>query len=170
MPPRIRRRRKKQAVILNEVLKSSFSKMGLNSVLNLSAIRRAWRDIAGTNVAQNSWPDSYRDKCLHLTVSNSTWMNELTFLKQEIMENLNKKFPDLVFNDIKFKIGKLKSGKQFRKSPHAGKLKRGLNNEETAFIEDCLKDIHDGEMKEILTDMMARNIKINTEKKKKKDG
>ncbi len=160
-----RRRNKKhksRPTAVGNVLQSKLTSLGLSSAVNLSAIRKAWRNVAGAKVAGNAWPNAYRDQTLHLTVANSIWMNELTFLKGQMIENLQNAFPNLIFNDIRFKIGKVKPFRKYDKNPHAKKLKRSLTADETAFVESCVEDVPGEELKELLTDLITRNLKIRS--------
>jgi predicted nucleic acid-binding Zn ribbon protein len=165
-----RSRKKKSApepAALNEVLSAAFKTLGLRSVVTLHKIKKDWEKVAGPHVARRTRPDAYRDKTLYLVVSDHTWMNELTFLKAELLNNLRQKCADIEFKDIHFKVGKLSTFRRSKTSPRLKKLKRALTLEESEFIDECLKDINDEELKEILTDTISRQLKLGLGGKKR---
>lgn len=146
---------------LNEVLGAAFKTLGLKSVVTVHQIRKDWEKVAGPHIARRTRPDAYRDKTLHLVVTDHTWMNELTFFKAELLDNLRQKFTDIEFKDIQFKVGKLSTFRRSKTSPRLKKLKRALTPEEAEFIDECVKDIADEELKEILIDTISRQLKLD---------
>lgn len=64
-----------------------------------------WPDAVGAAIAEHAKPLSFRDGCLIVSVANSTWMQHLQFLKEEIRERLNQAHGTAIVEDIRFKIG-----------------------------------------------------------------
>ena len=56
-----------------------------------------WGDIVGEDLAKRTFPRSLRAGTLLVAVGSSTWMQELTYLKGKIMDNLAEEVgPDVV--------------------------------------------------------------------------
>jgi hypothetical protein len=61
------------------VLAGLARRLGLESKLLESRLRRNWVSIVGEPIASNTWPDQIRYKKLYLLVHNSVWLHQLTF-------------------------------------------------------------------------------------------
>jgi len=70
----------------------------------LSEIKLLWHAI-GEDVDKNSKPVSIKNKILIVNVSSSPWMQQLQFIKYDIIEFINCNFGKKVILDIRFKIG-----------------------------------------------------------------
>lgn len=70
-------------------------------------IWRVWKEVVGETYAENSQPSKIRKKQLTVTVSNSIWLQELTFFKETILENINKKLGRKAVNGINIRVGSL---------------------------------------------------------------
>jgi hypothetical protein len=66
---------------------------------------RLWKKAVGEVFARQSCPSSIVRDVLQVTVSNSIWLQELHFMKGEIMERLRAALPDTTLSDIRFRVG-----------------------------------------------------------------
>lgn len=66
-----------------------------------------WPDAVGAEIAKHAKPLSFRDGALIVSVANSSWMQHLQYLKEEIRERLNLAHGTEIVKDIRFKIGVL---------------------------------------------------------------
>lgn len=83
-----------------------------------------WDEVVGEQVASAAQPEFIRDGKLFVTAKSSVWANELTFLKQGIIEKLNRRAGGNVVKEIIFKSGRFPSKK--RESPDETALKPDL--------------------------------------------
>ena len=89
---------KKVANIIDRVMKN----LGLSRRYNEQKSILFWDDIVGERISKKAKPLYARDGKLVVEVENSTWMNELQFLRMEILEKLNKKLGRWTIVDIYF--------------------------------------------------------------------
>ncbi len=68
-------------------------------------IWRVWKEVVGQTYAENAQPSKIRKKQLTVTVSDPIWMQELTFYKETILENINRKLGRKAVNGIKIVVG-----------------------------------------------------------------
>ena len=68
-------------------------------------IWRVWKEVVGETYAENSQPSKIRKKQLTVTVSNSIWLQELTFYKETILEKLNLKLGRKAVDKINIRVG-----------------------------------------------------------------
>ena len=71
----------------------------------LSQIWDLWEGVVGEVIAENARPAAFKGKLLLVHVISSPWLQELRFLKEDIIEKLNKAFGRELVKEIKFKIG-----------------------------------------------------------------
>ncbi len=68
---------------------------------------QAWETALGSPIADNARPFAVKGSLLLVHVSSSAWMHQLRFLKQDLLDALNRALGDGRIADIKFKIGPL---------------------------------------------------------------
>jgi predicted nucleic acid-binding Zn ribbon protein len=66
-----------------------------------------WDRVVGETLARNAQPAAFKQRILMVHVSSSVWMQELHFMKKELIVKLNQAAGDRVVEDIQFKIGML---------------------------------------------------------------
>jgi hypothetical protein len=49
-----------------------------------------WEDIVGPRIAARSWPDGLREGELWVRVANQAWLQELSFLREQIVHRANE--------------------------------------------------------------------------------
>lgn len=67
-------------------------------------LQKKWPEIVGNSIAEHSKVLFLKNKCLHIGVENSTWLSELTLMKDALCEKIAKTKSDNSITDLKFKI------------------------------------------------------------------
>jgi hypothetical protein len=94
---------------LSSVLEGLARRLGLESKLLESRLRRDWVSIVGEPIASNTWPDQVRYKKLYLLVHNSVWLHQLTFLKPTLLHKLNAVAGGELLTEIVLRVGEIPS-------------------------------------------------------------
>jgi len=94
---------------LSCILEGLARRLGLESKLLESRLRRNWVSIVGEPIASNTWPDQIRYKKLYLLVHNSVWLHQLTFLKPTLLHNLSGVAGGELVTDIVLRVGEIPS-------------------------------------------------------------
>ena len=94
---------------LSCILEGLARRLGLESKLLESRLRRNWVSIVGEPIASNTWPDQIRYKKLYLLVHNSVWLHQLTFLKPTLLHKLNTVAGGELVTDIVLRVGEIPS-------------------------------------------------------------
>ncbi|MBW2709318.1 MAG: DUF721 domain-containing protein [Deltaproteobacteria bacterium] len=68
-------------------------------------IWRVWKEVVGRTYAENAQPSKIRKKQLTVTVTDSVWLQELTFYKETILEKLNRKLGRKAVDSIEIRVG-----------------------------------------------------------------
>lgn len=92
---------------LSSILEGLARRLGLESKLLESRLRRDWVSIVGEPIASNTWPDQIRYKKLYLLVHNSVWLHQLTFLKPTLLQKLNTVVRGDLVTDIVLRVGEI---------------------------------------------------------------
>ena len=92
---------------VSSVLEGLARRLGLESMLLESRLRRDWISIVGEPIASNTWPDQIRYKKLYLLVHNSVWLHQLTFLKPSLLHKLNAVTGGELVADIVLRVGEI---------------------------------------------------------------
>jgi len=104
---------------LSSILEGLARRLGLESKLLESRLRRNWVSIVGEPTASNTWPDQIRYKKLYLLVHNSVWLHQLTFLKPTLIHKLNTVAGGELVSDIVLRVGEIPSGVVVSATPPA---------------------------------------------------
>ncbi|WDN89730.1 hypothetical protein BuS5_02698 [Desulfosarcina sp. BuS5] len=86
---------------INEVLFSCRSEIE-NGIFEIWDM---WANLVGEVIAKDSKPAAFRKKILIVHVSDSAWIQQLQFLKKDIIKSINDFFGKRLVEDINFRIG-----------------------------------------------------------------
>ena len=91
------------------ILSGLSKRLGLESRLVELRLQHQWSDIVGEPMASHTWPSNIRFKKLYLTVRNSVWLQQLTFLKPALLTKLQADVDPELVTDIVGRVGELPS-------------------------------------------------------------
>lgn len=78
--------------------------IGLNKHLQVLECQKVWSDTVGESVSRETSVVSIKDKTLLVSVSSSVWLNELMFMKRDIIVKLKRHDVMKEFKDIRFML------------------------------------------------------------------
>jgi predicted nucleic acid-binding Zn ribbon protein len=90
---------------LGTILQQAIEASRIDVDLEAYRLWQQWKDIVGPEIAENTRPEAIKGKLLLVNVSGAPWIQELQFLKPELIEKLNETLGKEVVGDIRFKIG-----------------------------------------------------------------
>lgn len=121
-----------------------------------------WDAAVGEQIAAKAQPASFRDGTLTVVVASAPWMQQLSFLKTQLMEKINERLGGEVVREIY-----LKAGKPHPLSRQAGPRKnqeRRLTEEETRRIVEQAASVNDPELREAITRILKRDMQTRSGK------
>jgi len=92
-------------VHLGTILQQAIQASRIDVDLGAYRLWQQWEDMVGPTIAENTRPEAIKGKLLLVNVSSAPWMQQLQFLKPELIEKLNETLGKKVVGDIRFKIG-----------------------------------------------------------------
>ncbi len=106
MPSSGRSGRRRGRVSAGDVLAGLLGQHGIARELREHRILARWRDIVGETLAQRTWPDGLERGILWVRVKNSSWLHQLSFLRDDLVARLGRELgdPPLV-REIRFHVG-----------------------------------------------------------------
>lgn len=124
----------------------------------------------GPQIAARTSPGKIRHGVLSVTVSSSVWLQELQFMKQDILERLNQQTTKESITDIRFSIGVPASPPLQKPADQPIDLsEHHLKEADRKIIEKSLKCLSDSELKDILKRVMTKAMIRNTINGNRKD-
>ncbi len=92
---------------VNDVLERVLNSLNLGLKVKQYRILDVWKSVVGDAIARLTKPQHIRAMVLWVAVTNSTWMQQLEFMKRQIVERLNEHIGEKVISDIRFRIGEI---------------------------------------------------------------
>ncbi len=63
-----------------------------------------WAEVVGPTISQNAEPVGFQRGVLYVWVRNSTWMQQMIFMRDHIKNTINEKFENNFVKTIKFTL------------------------------------------------------------------
>lgn len=138
------------------ILSGLSKRLGLESRLVELRLQHRWRDIVGEPMASHTWPAQIRFKKLYLTVRNSVWLQQLTFLKPALLAKLQAESGMESVTDIACRVGEIPGETEV--SPASLATDIGSTRSETSWAElvSYTAMIQDPSIRERLREVISR--------------
>ena len=92
--------------MMRDILDTLCHQWGIEKKVKECIAIEKWYEVVGGRVARETKPLGIKNGKLFLRVENASWRNELTFMKREIIDKLNRSVGTNVVRDIIFSVGK----------------------------------------------------------------
>ncbi|MBF0203812.1 MAG: DUF721 domain-containing protein [Desulfamplus sp.] len=100
---------KKQLTHISSILDSALKAFRPNADMEMTKIWDLWHISVGETIAREAKPGAFKDGILIVHVSSSVWMQQLTFLKRNMIVKLNNALNCEMVKEIKFKIANVRN-------------------------------------------------------------
>jgi len=88
---------------IGSVMDSVIQDMGMGKRLKKSNIFNHWEDIAGREIAKRARPRKLANMTLYISVTSSTWANELSLMSEELVKKINSFAGEEIVKTVRFK-------------------------------------------------------------------
>ena len=92
---------------IDKVMAQAMLRGGYGAQMSDARLALAWSEAAGPQLAKDTRAGSLRRGCLNVTASNSIVKQELTYVKEEIIQKLRSALPELDVRDWRVQIGNI---------------------------------------------------------------
>jgi predicted nucleic acid-binding Zn ribbon protein len=142
----------KLAKTLGKILKAR----GMQARLHEYRIGNQWDRTVGPAIARHAQPQGLRAGKLALVVDSPAWMQQLSLMKPELIEKLNRDLGRETVKDITLKLGEVASGN--KSSPEEELPRPALSAEEREKIEGSVKDIAEPSIREAIRRLFEKDV------------
>ncbi len=157
---RHKRKKQKNLLKLGEFLHKALKRRKILLDMADTSLLETWNKSVGTGIAAQTYPFKFKNNTLFVKVSNSTWMQQLQFMKQDIIDKVNPAFANKTVKNIYFSIGKIPAPSVTKENTEeTQKLELYfLKERDRRLIKESLESIHDEELRNIVKRVMTKEI------------
>ena len=158
-----KRRRMPRPLAVADLLATVLHGQPAEKRLQEGKIWLVWNETVGPAIAAQARPTGFRDGVLTVMVANAPWMQQLTFLKRDIMARLNARLGCDLVTDIYLRAGRPETPHVPEKTPLP--TPRQLSAKEQEQIAEQTATIEDRELRSTLAQLLARHLASRDGKK-----
>ena len=91
---------------LADLLPDFIARTGIHRTRTTDDLAETWKDVAGEFAGHTRY-DVLRRGVLEIIVSDTIYIQELTFRKRELLEKMREAYPAAKFKEIRFRVGEV---------------------------------------------------------------
>ena len=114
-----------------------------------------WNDAVGSRIAAHAAPAAFREGTLTLHVDSAPWLQQLNFLKKELIAKVNAALGQEMVKDIYLKGGKVKAA--IPAEPPKTIKRRELSPEEQDWIAEQAATVTDPELRAVFESLIRKD-------------
>jgi predicted nucleic acid-binding Zn ribbon protein len=114
-----------------------------------------WETAVGRRIASHAQPAAFRDGILTLRVDSSPWMQQLTYLKRDLISKVNAELGEDLVKDLFMKGGKVDAPAPAEE--HRPAKRRELSDEERSWVEEQAVTISDPELRAVFESLIKKD-------------
>jgi len=123
--------------------------------LNEGRIWVVWDEAVGKRIATHAQPAAFRDGTLTIHVDSAPWMQQLNFLKKELISKVNEALGEEKVKEIYMKGGKIKA--PATTAPAKEVKRRELTPEERGWISEQAQTVEDPELRAVFESLIRKD-------------
>jgi len=117
-----------------------------------------WNKAVGPQISAHTNPFKFKNGTLFVNVSDPAWMQQLRFMKQEIMNKVNLEWKKEEIKNIYFSIGDIHHTPVKTEDHNIDFSLYPLKERDKRLIRENLSQIDDEELKDILKEVMTKEM------------
>ncbi len=137
---------------LGDVLEKSLKRLDLTARLDEHGVWPVWNDVVGKPIARNAQPEKIRKGTLFVRVSSPVWMQQLQYMKEMIVEKLNRRLKSEIVKNIFFVVGRV--GDEATEDELKPPLPKASESSQHTIDEQFLDSIKDPDIKQAFKKLM----------------
>lgn len=154
------RKKNSRPLLVGDILQETLKRRNIPIDCRDQEIVTGWEKTVGPVIFQQTRPEKIRNKTLYLKVSTPIWMQQLQFMKTELIEKVNTALGKEAVNNIFFNVGAIEPQpskipkKEFRLNEHDFPLKP----RDKRIMQESLAAIKDPDLGEVIERAMRKGI------------
>lgn len=149
---------------LSDILSRFLATPGMAIPMLEFKLQQHWHEIVGDHIARHTWPDAIRHRKLYLVAENSVWLQQLLFLKPELLAKINAAAEGEALSEIVLRVGAIPvpgsgTGSAFPSplAPLADQQERAVSVEARAAIAEALQTVSDPDLQARLATLFSKS-------------
>jgi hypothetical protein len=144
-----------------DLLGGTFSDNPLGERLREGKIWLVWESAVGAQIAAKARPVAFRNSTLVIEVTNAPWLQQLNFLKRDMVEKLNSRLGSDLIRDIQLRAGTRQQSAAATQRPKS--KSRNLSPADNRQIEKQAGHIDDAELRDIFSGLLKKHLSNDPE-------
>lgn len=117
-------------------------------------IWEVWDEAIGGKIAAHAQPVAFREGTLTVHVDSAPWLQQLTYLKKDLIAKVNEALEEELVKELHLKSGKVKStAPKTRQAVH----RRKLTEDEQTWIKEQAQAVDDPELRAVFERLIRRD-------------
>ncbi len=135
---------------IKATLEDTLERLGLKQGIENHKPLVCWKEVVGNKVASHTQPTRIRKGVLFVNASSSVWAQELSLVKKELTEKINKHLKNELVKDIRFSSRGIKAEEStdIKRTPQVRKTT--LSSKEIGAIKKTTQGLENQEIRESL--------------------
>ncbi|WP_236019087.1 DUF721 domain-containing protein [Geomonas propionica] len=117
-------------------------------------IWEVWDEAVGAKIAAHAQPATFREGTLTLHVDSAPWMQQLNYLKKELITKVNEALDQELVKEIQLKVGKVRSTTA---KPQQAPKRRKLSEDEQVWIKEQAETVTDPELRAVFENLIRKD-------------
>lgn len=151
------RREKTRPRTIGDILDRTSRDLRIDTNIKRYALWGKWDEIVGSEVAAHARPYRWQGHVLVVRVEHPAWIQELSYLKPQLLERIRTEHSEAQLVDIRFEVGTLPALEE-RDTHEEAPSTRALSDEEQEFVTQAVQEICDPEIRKAAEKAMARSM------------
>jgi hypothetical protein len=154
-----KRPRQPKLIKLGDVLQSVLKGRNMTITSEKQHLQKIWSQAVGSQIAGQTCPDRLKKNALFVKVSSPIWMQQLHFLKEDIIDKINRQMGEALIKNILFSVGEISRTSRISQDPVSFfPASFSLKGRDKKMVEESIASVSDEELKEILKRIMIKDI------------
>jgi predicted nucleic acid-binding Zn ribbon protein len=160
---RFRRRSIPQPIAIREVLSRWLKRQKMDQELHFYTICARWRELVGDRLAARTQPHQLKGGCLTIKVASSAWLNELSFVRMELVQRINRALGSGLITSVRLLSGTVRPLAQRSSERQTPPVETELSAEICREAENEVNEIQDPLLREAV--LRARLSQLRLQKR-----
>lgn len=152
-----RRNNQKGLQSVGEILQTALKKRGMVVKLQDNEVLKFWPQAVGQQIKMQTKIECLRSGTLFVQATSSVWVQQLHFMKKDILQKLNHLVGKDIIKEIRFSVGCDISPEKKEKEEES-KQRSFLRERDKKMIRECTVPLRDIELAAILKRVMQKEI------------
>jgi len=145
----------KRPAIVSDLLSSLLRGTPAELRLKEGRIWLVWEDAVGSRIASHAQPAAFRNGVLTLHVDSAPWLQQLNFLKKDLISKVNAELEEELVTELQLKGGKIRASSPA--TPPKPVQRRELSDDERHWIADQTETLRDPDLRAALENLIRRD-------------